>query len=150
MSIVQDPARSANSRLQVLEYTLFQPGFFLNYFTFPYKSAKHIDLVEFSIDFNNRRAMRSDNDDGRFTLTTVQDLANIVARAVEYDGEWPVVGGIKGTELSLGELIAIGEKIRGRSTSKYPLQCTRHSCYSIQMDLSPLTRSEQRTLKLGQ
>ena len=49
----------------------------------------------------------------RMALTTVQDLAGVVARAVEYDGEWPVMGGIKGSERSVGELIALGEKIRG-------------------------------------
>jgi hypothetical protein len=66
------------------------------------------------VDFNKRRALTLDGgDDDRITLTTVQDLANIVALAVEYEGEWPVVGGIKGTEISIGELLALGEKVRG-------------------------------------
>ena len=43
----------------------------------------------------------------------MQDLAKIVARAVEYEGEWPQIGGINGAELSMGEVIAIGERIRG-------------------------------------
>ena len=66
------------------------------------------------IDFNKRRALTLDGgDDDRITLTTVQDLANVVILAVEYEGEWPVVGGIKGTEISIGELLALGEKVRG-------------------------------------
>jgi hypothetical protein len=66
------------------------------------------------IDFNKRRALTLDGgDDDRITLTTVQDLANVVALAVEYEGEWPVVGGMKGTEISIGELLALGEKVRG-------------------------------------
>jgi hypothetical protein len=66
------------------------------------------------IDFNKRRALTLDGgDDDRITLTTVQDLANVVALAVEYEGEWPVVGGIKGTEISIGELLTLGEKVRG-------------------------------------
>lgn len=75
---------------------------------------KHVAMLETPFDFNNRRALTADGSDGdRVTFTTVQDLANVVARAVEYDGEWPVVGGIKGTELTVGQLIALGEKVRG-------------------------------------
>jgi hypothetical protein len=50
------------------------------------------------------------------TLTTVQDFAAVVARAIEYEGEWPVVSGIRGTTLSVGELVALGEKMRGTYT----------------------------------
>lgn len=57
--------------------------------------------------------MLDGGEDDRITLTTVQDLANIVARAIDYEGKWPVVGGIKGTELSIGQLLALGEKVRG-------------------------------------
>ena len=87
---------------------------FTNYFAYPYESAKHFRPFETQIDFNKRRALTLDGgDDDHITLTTVQDLANVVARAVEYEGEWPVVGGIRGTELSIGQLIALGEKVRG-------------------------------------
>ncbi len=90
----------------------------MDYFAFPYKLAKHFRPFETQIDFSRRRALTLDGgDDDRITLTTAQDLANVVARAVEYEGEWPVVGGIKGTELSIGQLIALGEKIRGVSSS---------------------------------
>jgi hypothetical protein len=51
------------------------------------------------------------------TLTTVQDFAAVVARAIEYEGEWPVVSGIRGTTLSVGELVALGEKLRGKDPS---------------------------------
>ena len=33
------------------------------------------------------------------TLTTAADLAAAVARAVEYEGEWPEIGRIKGTRV---------------------------------------------------
>ncbi len=90
------------------------PGLFTNYFAYPYESAKHFRAFETQIDFNKRRALTLDGGgDERITLTTVQDLAQVVARAVEYEGEWPVIGGIKGTELSIGQLLAIGEKVRG-------------------------------------
>ncbi|MCJ1320898.1 hypothetical protein MMC15_006239 [Xylographa vitiligo] len=98
----------------VLEYTLFQPGLFLNYLTGPYKSSKHVHVLESPFDFNGRRALLLDGgDDNRITLTTVQDLANVVAKAIDFEGEWPVIGGIRGADISTGQLIALGEKIRG-------------------------------------
>ena len=52
-------------------------------------------------------------EDDRITLTTVQDFANVVARAVQFEGEWPVVSGIRGADMTIGELVALGEKVRG-------------------------------------
>lgn len=70
--------------------------------------------MEIPFDFNKRRALILDGgEDDRITLTTVQDLANVVAKAIDYEGEWPVIGGIRGTDMSVGQLIALGEKIRG-------------------------------------
>ncbi|KAL4861360.1 hypothetical protein BDV12DRAFT_180390 [Aspergillus spectabilis] len=103
-----------NKDKKVLEYSLFQPGLFTNYFTRPYKSSKHIHQLETPIDFESRRAILVDgNDDALMTLTTVQDLAAVVTKAIEYEGEWPVTGGIRGTSLSVGGLVKLGEKIRG-------------------------------------
>lgn len=51
-----------------------------------------------------------DGDDDRVSLTTVQDVAQIVGRAIEYEGEWPTMGGINGCELSVGDVTAIGEE----------------------------------------
>ncbi|KAI5460194.1 hypothetical protein BGZ63DRAFT_266333 [Mariannaea sp. PMI_226] len=106
--------KELNRDKKVLEYTLFQPGLFLNYFTGPYKSTNHIHMLETPFDFNKRRALVVDGgDDDPITLTTVQDLANVVARAIDFEGEWPVVSGIQGAEMTVGQLIALGEKIRG-------------------------------------
>lgn len=59
-------------------------------------------------------------DDNRITLTTVQDLANVVSQAIEYEGKWPIVGGIRGTELSIGQLLDLGQKVRGMSPFTLP------------------------------
>jgi hypothetical protein len=37
----------------------------------------------------------------------------VVARAIDFEGKWPVVGGVKGTDISLEQLISVGEKVRG-------------------------------------
>jgi hypothetical protein len=74
-------------------------------------------MMELPIDFNKRRGLLLDGgDDSRITLTTVQDLAVVVARAIDFDGEWPVIGGIKGADISIGQLISLGEKVRGSCT----------------------------------
>ncbi|KAJ5745613.1 hypothetical protein N7520_010795 [Penicillium odoratum] len=98
----------------VLEYSLFQPGFIINYLTRPYSSAKHLPLIDLPWDYQNRRAIVVDGGENVcLTLTTVEDLANVVARAIEFEGEWPVDGGISGNVITIGELIALGEKVRG-------------------------------------
>lgn len=72
--------------------------------------------MEMPFDFNKRRAlMLEGGEDYHVTFTTVQDMANVVAKAIDFEGEWPVVGGIKGADFSIGQLIALGEKIRGSS-----------------------------------
>ncbi|CAN9099166.1 unnamed protein product [Alternaria alternata] len=102
-----------NSGKKVIEYCLFQPGLFTNYFT-PYPSTKHIKPLETQWDFAKRRAiLREGSDNDYVTLTTADDLSNVVVRAVDYPGEWPLVGGIRGSRISIKELIALGEEIRG-------------------------------------
>ncbi|KAL3481679.1 hypothetical protein BJX99DRAFT_218121 [Aspergillus californicus] len=104
-----------NAERKVLEYTFFQPGLFTNYLTRPYKSSKHIHPIEIPIDFENGRAIIVEgSESSEITLTTVQDLASIVAQAIDYEGEWPVVSGINGTTITMGEVIALGEKLRGK------------------------------------
>ena len=66
------------------------------------------------INMHSRRFLvLAGGDDSRVNFTTVQDLARVVAAAVDYTGEWPVTGGVRGTEISIKGLIALGEKIRG-------------------------------------
>jgi hypothetical protein len=98
---------------QVLEYTLFQPGMFLDYLATPYKTAKHLEPLNTMIDFQNRRAIIVDGHDSIMTYTTVQDLAAVVAMAVDLNGEWPVISGISGNRVPISQILKIGEKVRG-------------------------------------
>jgi hypothetical protein len=65
------------------------------------------------IDFENRRAIVVDGHDSVMTYTTVQDLAAVVARAVDLDSEWPIIGGISGNRVAVSQILKIGEKVRG-------------------------------------
>lgn len=69
-------------------------------------------MQEMFIDFTGRRALQTDVD-ADFVLTTVEDTAEITARAVEYDGEWPEIGGMCGQKMKMSELIKLGEYLRG-------------------------------------
>ncbi|TVY56154.1 Oxidoreductase swnN [Lachnellula cervina] len=110
---VKEYLEKVNEKEKVLEYTLFQPGLFLDYLATPYKTAKHLEPLNTMIDFQNRRAIVIDGHDTFMTYTTVQDLAAVVVRAVDLGGEWPVIGGISGNKLPISQVLEIGEKLRG-------------------------------------
>lgn len=102
----------------MLEYTLFQPGLFLDYLAYPHKTSKHIDPLQSVFDFEHRRAIAVEgHEDAIMTLTTAADLATVVARAVEYEGKWPVRGGIRGNRVTFSEILEIGHRVRGANTS---------------------------------
>ncbi|KAL8822621.1 MAG: hypothetical protein Q9191_006644 [Dirinaria sp. TL-2023a] len=101
--------------VQVLEYIFFQPGLFLDYLAFPYKTAKHIEPLQSIFDYQSCRAIVVDSHENAIvTLTTAADVAAVVARAVGYEGVWPEIGGINGNKVTFSRIIEIGEKIRGR------------------------------------
>ncbi|RDW65624.1 hypothetical protein BP5796_10316 [Coleophoma crateriformis] len=106
--------KKVNENGRVLEYTLFQPGLFMEYLAAPYKIAKHLEPLNTMIDFQNRRAIVVDGYDPIMTYTTVQDLAAVIVRAVDLDSEWPVVGGIRGNRVPISHILKVGEKVRGR------------------------------------
>ena len=113
-AFIRSYLQDLNKNGLVLEYSLFQPGLFLNYLTHPHPSAAHVKTFATPFDFENRRMIVPKGCESvRISLTTVQDLAAIVVKAVEYEGIWPVIGGVKGCSLTLGELVKLGEEVRG-------------------------------------
>lgn len=92
----------------------------MNYFTYPYPSGKHLVMSTHYIDFENRQAILVENGDQPVTFTLVQDLAAIVAEALDYPGEWPAVGGVEGWQTTSADLVKLGEKIRGPYLSLSP------------------------------
>jgi len=127
-------SRSAHT-LQVLEYSLFQPGVFLNYLSFPYPSTKHMHIFNLQWDLQNRRAIVPANVDFPVTLTTVQDMAKVVAEAIDYKAEWPERGGISGTRTTNSELIKLAESIRGLALSNnWSVACHQYLCARTKVD----------------
>ncbi|GKU07972.1 hypothetical protein FLAG1_10524 [Fusarium langsethiae] len=89
-------------------------GLFTNYMTYPYKSSKHITMFELPINFNDCRALLVDDGEAVLSLITAQDVAKVTALAVESEEEWPIVSGMKGSDITLNDLVALGEKVRGK------------------------------------
>ncbi|KAK5993993.1 Oxidoreductase swnN-like protein [Cladobotryum mycophilum] len=113
-NVIKDHLEKVNENGKVLEYTLFQPGLFLDYLASPHKTAKYVTPLDTFIDFQNRRAIVVQGyEDATMTLTTVKDIAGVVVRAVEHEGEWPKVGGIRGNRVAVSKIVEIGERIRG-------------------------------------
>lgn len=84
----------------------------------PHKTSKYITTLPLQLDLQERRALVVEGYlDAEITYTTVQDIANVVTRAVDYEGEWPVIGGIRGHKTTARELIAIAEGVLGEYDS---------------------------------
>lgn len=85
----------------------------MDYLAFPYKTAKHVTPLNTMFDYEHRRAIVVDGHDFIMTFTAAHDLAAMVAKAIDYDGEWPVNGGIRGNRVTVSQILKIGEKVRG-------------------------------------
>ncbi|KAH8822016.1 hypothetical protein F5884DRAFT_769710 [Xylogone sp. PMI_703] len=114
--VIRTYLKEVNKDKKVLEYTLFQPGLFLDYLAYPYKTSKHVHPLQSIFDFEHRRAVIVEgHEDAIMTLTTVADVAAVVARAVDYEGEWPATGGIRGNRVTFEQVLEIGRRVRGRA-----------------------------------
>jgi len=110
---VREYLESVNRPEVRLEYTCFQPGLFLDYFTYPMQSAKHLKITQHYIDFATRQAILVDDGEQPVTFTLIDDLAEVVAEAVDYEGVWPADGGVAGWQTTSAELVRVGERLRG-------------------------------------
>lgn len=72
------------------------------------RTAKHVGPVTGLIDYEKGVALVAGDLDQLTTYTAVQDIVNIVVKAIGYEGEWPTIGGISGHNLSLRDLLALG------------------------------------------
>jgi len=70
--------------------------------------------MQMMIDFDNRRAIIvSGSEDAPVTITSLSDMAVTVAAALDYPEPWPEVGGICGSQTTVREILALGERLRG-------------------------------------
>ncbi|KAH6714896.1 hypothetical protein BKA61DRAFT_548605 [Leptodontidium sp. MPI-SDFR-AT-0119] len=106
--------KDLNRDRKVLEYCLFLPGVFMNYLGPPEKMDKDVSYTQMFLDFEKCRAILPEGSDATVSFTTLGDIATTVSKALDYDGEWPNIGGISGNRTKISELLQLGEKIRGK------------------------------------
>ncbi|KAI1210029.1 NAD(P)-binding protein [Annulohypoxylon truncatum] len=109
-----------NKEKKVIEYTRFQVGTWMGYLSHPQRSSKHVATIPFLFDFENQRTSAIEGAlDDAITWVTVEDIAAVTARAVEYEGEWPAIGGMIGSRVTIGEMLKLGESIGRPFTVKW-------------------------------
>ncbi|KAM7201762.1 hypothetical protein V8F20_004723 [Naviculisporaceae sp. PSN 640] len=114
---IRDYLAEVNKDQEVLEYTLFQPGLMMEYYTWPHVFHKYIRPLQIPIEFGGRRALMVQDQQAseRITFTSVDDIVHTVTKALEYKGKWPKIGGIRGNRArSTADLVNLGERIRGK------------------------------------
>jgi hypothetical protein len=100
-------------RLGDMEYCRFIPSFFMDYLSHPHPLSKGLTTWPFFVDFESRRAMILDDGNTPIALTTISDISEILALALEDPRPWPTDGGIRGCLTTINELVAIGKEVRG-------------------------------------
>jgi nucleoside-diphosphate-sugar epimerase len=93
-------------------------GQFLEYIGYPHQPLKHVPIFSIGYmleDEQPRIVSTRGREDEPLVFTSVGDIAGVVRRAVEYEGEWPVIGGVAGNKISPRQVQKIVERIRGMS-----------------------------------
>jgi hypothetical protein len=96
-----------------LQYCLFQPSVFLDYFAHPHPVSPNFITWPLFMDFENRRTMILDDGTYPFVVTSVSDVSEMLAGALDDPNPWPVLGGMQGVRTNINELFALAQKIRG-------------------------------------
>jgi hypothetical protein len=104
---------SINKDAPKIEYCLFQPSIFMDYFAHPYPLSPNLHTWPFFLDFHKRRAMILDKGDQPIVVTAISDISKMLALALDDPKPWPAVGGMRGARTTINELLELGKKIRG-------------------------------------
>ncbi|WEW59170.1 hypothetical protein PRK78_004639 [Emydomyces testavorans] len=102
-----------NAERPVLEYTLFEPGLFMNYLAYPYKTTKYLHNSPLFMSLEEKQAIKVDDGEDWHVYTDIQDVAKVVARAIDYPGKWPEIGGMVGERIQMKSLIKLVESVLG-------------------------------------
>ncbi|PVI07899.1 NAD(P)-binding protein [Periconia macrospinosa] len=96
-----------------LEYCLFQPSIFMDYFAHPSPLSPNLITYPFFIDFDSRHALILDDGDQPIAFTAIHDISNMLALALDDPRSWPKIGGMRGARTTFNEILALGKKLRG-------------------------------------
>ncbi|KAL2798712.1 hypothetical protein BJX66DRAFT_294684 [Aspergillus keveii] len=119
---VLDHLEELNKDKKVIEWGLFQPGLLMDYLAHPCPPSKHFDTFPLLFDLENARAVVVEDGSSPVVFTASEDVAKVVARAIDYPEPWTIEGGIVGHRTSYKEIVEIAEKVTGRRFTVYSLK----------------------------
>lgn len=96
-----------------LEYCLFQPSIFMDYFAHPSPLSPNLITWPFFIDFEIRRAIVLDDGNQPIVVTAISNISDMLSLALSDSRPWPAVGGMRGARTTINEILALGKKLRG-------------------------------------
>lgn len=95
-----------------LEYIRLSIGFFSDYWGMPHIKS-NLKPFHWFLDIQKGIAVVPGTGDEKFTVTYSVDLAHVIVRLLDVDDRWPERGFLSGSDISINDLIASAEKIRG-------------------------------------
>jgi hypothetical protein len=99
--------------LRGMQYSLFQPSIFMDYFAHPSPLSPGLITWPFFIDYERRRAMVLDAGTQPLVVTAIADISAMLDLALSDERAWPRIGGMQGARTSINELLALGKRVRG-------------------------------------
>lgn len=105
-----------------LEYIRISIGFFADYWGVPHIQS-HLRPFTWAIDMANGKAVIPGTGDEKITVTYSIDLARVIVKLLDEKDKWPERGLLSGSDISLNEILAIAEKIRGMEISSLLANC---------------------------
>ncbi|KAJ7755110.1 hypothetical protein B0H16DRAFT_1417832 [Mycena metata] len=106
---VLDALRQSN-----LTWSHPENGIFMNYLATPTKGIATLTPLKFWIDVENCKATIPGDGNMKLAYTTIEDVGEFVAKALDVPGEWPQSLRIVGALVTHNELIKIAEEVRGK------------------------------------
>ncbi|KAK7225145.1 hypothetical protein V2G26_013148 [Clonostachys chloroleuca] len=94
-----------------LQYVRISVGMFSDYWGMPHIKSNLLPFLVF-LDMEKGKAVIPGTGDYKFTVTYSEDLARVIVRLLETD-KWPKRLFLSGSDISMNELVACAEKIRG-------------------------------------
>ncbi len=147
--VVHEHLKELNAEKPVLEFCLFQTGVFMNYLVYPHVTAKTLFITCIGIDVKEGQAVMVEEGEGYRVYTTIQDVAKVVAAAIDYEGTWPEIGGMVGSRIKPKDLIKLVEKNAGTfsraQSAPQSFDVSTANAFNLQAVLSRFTPSRKRT-----
>jgi hypothetical protein len=88
-------------------------GIFLNYLATPTKGTASLKPLKFWIDVENCKATIPGDGNIKLAYTSVEDVGEFIAKALNVADEWPQNLRIVGATVTHNELVEIAENVRG-------------------------------------